>query len=188
MTDLRSKAKTCEFGALTEDLIRDRLICGIVNDRTRSRLLKKADLTLAPPSTSTALDICHADEAASTQVKLLSQSTTQQLSEPTSVREVETIQKLRRRPLPKLHPFQTPTGSTPRTCGHCGGEQHHPQQGCPAYGSTCRNCGRRNHFAKVCRSKSSTKFSRVQAIEHSEPISDDDEDLIISAITDKTNK
>ena len=63
VTDLRSKAKTCEFGDLTESLISDRLVCGIINDKTRSRLLKKADLTLAG-----ALDICHADEATSTQM------------------------------------------------------------------------------------------------------------------------
>ena len=43
---------------LTESHIRDCLMCGIINNRTRSHLLKKADLTLAG-----ALDICHADEA-----------------------------------------------------------------------------------------------------------------------------
>ena len=33
---------------LTKSLIRDCLVCGIVNNRTRSHLLKKADLTLSP--------------------------------------------------------------------------------------------------------------------------------------------
>ena len=37
---------------------RDCLVCGIINNRTWSHLLKKADLTLAG-----ALDIFHADEA-----------------------------------------------------------------------------------------------------------------------------
>ena len=67
VTVLRSKAKTREFGDLTESLIRDCLVCGIINNKTRSRLLKKADLTLAG-----ALDICHADEATSNQMKLMS--------------------------------------------------------------------------------------------------------------------
>ncbi len=47
VTDLRSKAKTCEFGALTDSLIKDRLVGGVVSDKTRSCLLKQADLTLA---------------------------------------------------------------------------------------------------------------------------------------------
>ena len=31
VTDLRTKAKTCEFGTLCESLIRDRVVCGIMD-------------------------------------------------------------------------------------------------------------------------------------------------------------
>ncbi len=62
VTNVRNKAKTCEFGVLTESLIRDRKVCGISSDKTRTRLLKQANLTLA-----TALDICRADEVTATQ-------------------------------------------------------------------------------------------------------------------------
>uniref|UniRef100_A0A1X7U4B0 Retrotransposon gag domain-containing protein n=1 Tax=Amphimedon queenslandica TaxID=400682 RepID=A0A1X7U4B0_AMPQE len=68
---VRRRAKTCEFGALTESLIRDRLVGGIISNKMRSCLLKKADLTLKD-----ALDICCADEAVSTQFKKMSNSTT----------------------------------------------------------------------------------------------------------------
>ena len=57
VTILRKKVKTCEFGTLTESLIKDRLVCGVISDKTRSRLLKQADLTL-----SKAMDICRAAE------------------------------------------------------------------------------------------------------------------------------
>ena len=43
ITDLRSKARSCEFGTLTDSLIRDRIVCGIINNKTRSRLLKTTD-------------------------------------------------------------------------------------------------------------------------------------------------
>ena len=46
VTDLHSKAKTCEFRDLTEGLPRDCIMCAIINDKIQSRLLKKADLTL----------------------------------------------------------------------------------------------------------------------------------------------
>ena len=70
VTDLRNKAKTCEFGNLRDSLIKDRLVCGVLNDKTRSRLLKQVNLTLAG-----ALDICRADEATSVQMKSMAAAT-----------------------------------------------------------------------------------------------------------------
>ena len=43
VTDLRTKAKTCEFGTLCESLIRDRVVCGIMDDKLRARLLRESD-------------------------------------------------------------------------------------------------------------------------------------------------
>ena len=68
-TDLKMKAKSCEFGLLTENLIKDRIVCGIIDDGTRSRLLRENDLSLAK-----ALDICRANEATSVQMKQLPRS------------------------------------------------------------------------------------------------------------------
>ena len=43
-------------------------------------------------------------------------------------------------------------------CQWCGGERSHEhnREECPARGRTCNKCGRRGHFATVCRSSSST--------------------------------
>ena len=46
VTNLKTKAKSCEFGTLTDSLIRDRIVCGIIDDHTRSRLLREPGLTL----------------------------------------------------------------------------------------------------------------------------------------------
>ena len=46
VTDLKTKAQTCEFGELKDSLIRDRIVCGIRCDKTRSRLLIEPDLML----------------------------------------------------------------------------------------------------------------------------------------------
>ena len=40
-------------------------------------------------------------------------------------------------------------------CQYCG-DVHKPRE-CPAYGTTCRNCNKKNHFAKVCKSKRQTQ-------------------------------
>ena len=42
--------------------------------------------------------------------------------------------------------YETRKGSTCRYCGYI-----HPPQRCPAYGKTCGECGRENHFRAVCR-------------------------------------
>ena len=55
VTDLRSKAKLCEFGSLTDSLICDRIVCIVLSDRIQSRLLKEP--------LDGAIDICRAEEA-----------------------------------------------------------------------------------------------------------------------------
>ena len=64
ITKLKTKARSCEFGALKDSLIQDRIMCGIHSDKIRSRLLREVDLTL-----ERTVDICRANEATATQMK-----------------------------------------------------------------------------------------------------------------------
>ncbi|UYV78852.1 K02A2.6-like [Cordylochernes scorpioides] len=66
---LKNTTKSCEFGELAESLIKDRLICGMLDDTLRERLLKERDLNLGR-----ALEICKIHEAAKEQVKNISNS------------------------------------------------------------------------------------------------------------------
>ena len=54
---LRSLSSTCEFGALTDDLIRDRLLLGTKLEQVRPKVMSEADLTLHK-----ALEICRSCE------------------------------------------------------------------------------------------------------------------------------
>lgn len=45
MTDIMKQADLCQYGVLKDELIRDRLMSGIKDDRIRERLLTKKDLT-----------------------------------------------------------------------------------------------------------------------------------------------
>lgn len=47
VTDLRIKSKSCNFGTLQDELIRDRLVCGITDDNLRKIMLRDSELTLA---------------------------------------------------------------------------------------------------------------------------------------------
>ena len=61
---LRKLASTCTYGALCDELIRDRLVIGIKSHEVRKRLLREKALTL-----NTALDIIRPTETASDQLK-----------------------------------------------------------------------------------------------------------------------
>ena len=71
LTDLKTKAQSCEFNDLKDSLIRDRIVCGIICDKTRSRLLREPDLTL-----QRAVEICRTNELTTTQMKSLGTSET----------------------------------------------------------------------------------------------------------------
>ncbi|XP_028513100.1 uncharacterized protein LOC114574520, partial [Exaiptasia diaphana] len=81
---LRKHAATCEFGVLTDELIRDRLVLGIREESTKLRLLKEDKLDL-----NKALNICRSNEIASSQLKAISQDN------KTGKEEVRVIQKTR---------------------------------------------------------------------------------------------
>ena len=59
LAELRKLAKTCNFGAMEERMIRDRMVIGIIDDEVRKELLEKKDLTL-----SSCLDLVRAHELA----------------------------------------------------------------------------------------------------------------------------
>ena len=69
VTDLKTKAKSCEISTLSDSLIRDRIVGSIINDSTRSRLLRTTDLTLEK-----AVDMCRASETTAAQMKTLTVS------------------------------------------------------------------------------------------------------------------
>ena len=167
VTDLKTKTQTCEFAQLKDSLIRDRIVCGIVYDKTRARLLKESELTL-----QTALNICRANEATSSQLKSLSTSATSKEAQ----QDVFAVQK--------RHPSEKPK-QKPK-CDKCG-NQHYHQQVCPAQGVECYNCGQKNHFAKVCRTRSVTKYHKKvhSVVQHDN--SDSSEEFFIDMVKCSTN-
>ena len=158
-TDLRMKAKSCEFGLLIETLIKDRIVCGIIDDGTRSRLLRENDLSL-----SKALDIlCRENEATSVQMKQLT-AAPKELTEP---EEVCTVVKR----------SKTQYNRQREQCGRCG-NWHNRQQSCPAIGVECHKCGRKKHFSRMCRSNS--KKPNVRTITSDNP--NEDEEMFVATM------
>ena len=64
LTDIMKQADLCKYGVLKDELIRDRLVSSIKNDRIRERLLIKKDLTMTQ-----AIEVIKASEATQMQAQ-----------------------------------------------------------------------------------------------------------------------
>ncbi|XP_041485958.1 uncharacterized protein K02A2.6-like [Lytechinus variegatus] len=151
-TELRSRAQSCEFSSLKESLIRDRIICGILDDGLREHLLRLDDLTL-----DKTLQVCRVAEQTRTQAQALS-STGENASIP-----VDSLSKNKKSSGKKSNQTRQtkPQDRTNnKTCTRCG--NRHTKEKCPAQGKTCKKCGKQNHFAKCCR----TPVAKVNELQH----------------------
>ena len=164
LLDLRHKAKHCELSGLHDSLLRDRIVAG-VNDSLRVRLLRDTNLDL-----KSAIETCRAAEASVTQlhalhvhrppesatIHSLSRSTPQRrytaapsASIPTSAQPWRSSA----RPPVSAVPHPPRQASAAQPCDRCGFLQHPASGICPARGHYCGSCGKKNHFASVCRSQ-----------------------------------
>ena len=69
-TEKASQYDTCEYGTLSDELTRDRIVTGISDSSMRACLLRESDLTL-----NKAIDMCRASQQATCQLKELDHDT-----------------------------------------------------------------------------------------------------------------
>ena len=139
LTRLKTRIASCEYtkgeeddGSLATEMVRDKLIIGLNDDKLRERLLRSDKLTLEK-----AVEICRATEISRIQAQAMGGSST-------------TVHVVKRKAEKKTEaPIQERKERKP--CGFCG--TYHRPRNCPAWGKTCPACGRNNHFASVCRNK-----------------------------------
>ena len=122
---LRALAATCAFGTLHDELIRDRIVCGIHNNAVRRKLLQEPKLSL-----SRCIDLCRATETTTAQVKAMAGHS----DDPDLMANYVGKQRNPRRP----------TGDTRgiiSECKFCGRSHKRNKESCPAYGRFCSGCG-----------------------------------------------
>ena len=145
-TALRKLAENCDFQTITpDDILRDKLVFGIRDEKTRERLLRESRLTLQRTD-----EICHAAESMTLQMKVVQESHAATVSALASGQEDKSLEV-------SSVPKRT------RECWNCG-RRHEFQnkEQCPAYGKVCRKCLKPNHFAAKCRSRRTTSVKAVE--------------------------
>ena len=142
LTELKILEKTCDFGTLSDSLIRDRIVCGINSLSLRERLLREPNLTL-----KSCVDLCRASELSKERNK--------------SLGNTEMVSRINSRPSNQKANRSTQQKLT-KTCLYCGRQHEMVKEKCPAYGKTCNHCKGQNHFAACCRNtpSSNTRMCR----------------------------
>ena len=150
-TALRKLSQTCEFLSITpEELLRDRLVFGIRDDKVRERLLRESNLTLAKTN-----EICRAAESMLAQMKVVG-------SGDITSTTVSAVTWSNNPNNPNKETSAKPT----RDCWNCGRRhQFHQRALCPAFGKICSKCNKPNHFAAKCWLNASSSHKTVQAVD-----------------------
>ena len=157
-------ADACDFGTITpEELLRDRLIFGIRDNKVRERLLRESHLTLAKTD-----EICRASESMLAQMKIVGDNTGPPVNAITRLGKPHAPFKGKRK-------VSYGDNASSKECGNCGRKHSFMSKDtCPAFGKTCVNCGKLNHFTAMCRGKKTMETPQsVRAI--AEEASDEDE-------------
>ena len=127
MSRLKLQGQTCQFRDDTEfsDRVIEQFIAGTRHTELQKQLLSK-DPTL---TIEQCMDLARTHEAATAHMEQLAS-----VNQQTSVNVVRKYDKKTQ-------------------CGNCGGNHPpHPRTRCPAFNTTCKSCGKRNHWGIVCRS------------------------------------
>lgn len=155
VTALKLLTQHCEFEHLEEGLIRDRIVCGVVDGRLRDRLLRSEDLTLAR-----AVKLCQANEMSHEEKRQIEESKAGTSCEGTAV-VVDAVQGSRGSHGGRGRRAQRWRGSgtqrrrpgaaaaQPSACTTCASAACDGYQ-CPAAKVMCYLCHKRGHYKKVC--------------------------------------
>ena len=141
MASLRSLSEFCNYGSTLDNMLRDRLVCGVRDDRIQRRLLAEKDLNLQK-----AVEIATSIEMAAK-----------------NVRDLQATQAPREK-VNKIAPIKPSKKAKP--CFRCGKSNHAPEK-CKFKDSTCHHCQKKGHIATVCLSKKNGKprAAAVKAVE-----------------------
>ena len=153
VTDLYALAEHCSYAGLHNEMIRDRLVVGLLSASLSERLQLDPDLTLEKAITQ-----ARQAEAIKLQQPLIRGEGAVKPDLP--VGAVQQGRPSQNRSREKGTNWQRQSQETQALnqphatcCPWCGLSPKHDQARCPARGAVCRNCGKRGHYRRVCRSQ-----------------------------------
>ncbi|XP_069619116.1 uncharacterized protein [Ranitomeya imitator] len=168
LTELRRLAETCGFGEIRDSLIKDRMVCGIKDSHLKERLLREEGMTLEK-----CMQICRAAELTKHSLKMMA---------GTSENDDDKVHAVSMKgktgpdyPINTVH------------CKYCGKRHERDKTKCPAYGETCRSCGKKNHSSVVCRQGRGKQYRQLHTVTPDTDSAEDITWLQMQSTTEKVN-
>ena len=148
---LHRLSECCQFAATLDDMLRDRLVCGIWDCRIQQHLLAETDLTFQK-----ALEISQAIEAAERDLQA------KQTPKP--------ILALNQPTRPPYSQGRPKSSDKQTKCYRCGSS--HQARECTLKDAECHYCKRKWHIAKVCHTKTGDEGNKMDPYQVIEAIED----------------
>ena len=148
VSELYSLAEFCNYGAVLDDMLRDRMVCGINNTSIQRYLVSEQDL---PFENAHALALGMETGARNVQTLQKSVEAVVSTAENSDSSEM-TVHEVRNRASP---------GTERKTCYCCGKADHSPNK-CHFKNAYCHTCGKKGRIAPECKSAHSGKSSPTQ--------------------------
>ncbi|GFU21599.1 transposon Tf2-12 polyprotein, partial [Nephila pilipes] len=146
---LRNAVVECNYGESQDRMLRDKIIQGLLDKALQERLIRETS------------------KKAKTLQEIVSECKT---AENSKVQASVMNEKLSVNALKNFRNYRNQSKNNQKNevnCKQCG--KIHEKKKCPAYGTKCRNCDGRNHWAKMCRTQRNKQKNvaarRVNAIE-----------------------
>lgn len=146
VTALRLLSQNCDFGDLTDSLIKDRIVCGIASNTVRDRLLRTDDLSLAK-----AVQVCEAAELSKEESRCIEGTSSEARVDAVNSRtEREGRGGWRGRRGGGARRGGRRWAAPRDACASCGYYRCAGGDKCPAHSASCYVCDKKGHFAKMC--------------------------------------
>ena len=126
------------------------IVFSMKDKRIQDCVLREVKLTL-----KRAVDICKSSEVTRKEVQTMKKGPVESTK---VVYEVNSKLRVKHKPKPDSAVYQHKKSESMKS-GRCG--RQHPPKRCPAWGKSGLKCGRRNHFAEMCRTKSVKELVQV---------------------------
>ena len=145
VSELCSLAKFCNFGATLDNMLRDRIVCGLNNRKIQQRLLAEKILTLTKT-----IELAQGMETVAKNAKELSQQEVPSTSSSSG----------------NVHRV-TPPARGKDTCStrqkfsgncFCCGKAGHKRASCRFKDAVCCGCGKAGHLLRVCQNRPAAKL------------------------------
>ena len=149
ITDLYCLAKHCNFGSLHDEMIRDRIVVGLLDSRLSEKLQMDSELTLEK-----AINATRQSELVKKQQSVV-RGTEGSFITPKVVEAVHKgFREKKKGPTFVKKKLESTQSSMPSSnkCKRCGKSPGHIRSMCPAKDAKCLKCKKKGHFKVMCRS------------------------------------